>query len=772
MLILNRNREAEHYNLGVTGTTGASMIHVMGAHDGNGASNGNGNYIQWSNQGSTAYPVSQSSTTTDGFHFVVWGWTNQSNSGTNMHGLSTTPAYNEDGLSADELRTQLQLVRDGNWGTYAVFAISTHGYIASNSDLLDEMHYIRSQYWPKQIGSSPLHVNKAYAAIGTSHHGIIAESLDGRSSSAFCEYHFGAMDHDKIGYAGYGRDYLVGKYMSQNQGTTAGTTSLVIQDGNTTATASSTDCIASYTVSSASGSFSQSTTTGGGPSTYNIQFFGFLVFNEGVSNISVGDILYLNNDAMADPAFTTLNNEVVTHINVTAVDVANDRIQYFANDFNFTGINTTNTGATNVGSGVGFCISPASNPIVPEATFNLRDGETIRLTGECKVEDDSLRTGGSLVFTLGQSGATASTYTCTSNEWQPFEIYYTKPVGNSNAITLSTTYTAGSTTDGNGWKYRALSVHRCGFGVSAAAQTDQVLGGHTLTGSDIVESIGPFKLGKSGDFINFWNSSRNLYNPFYVNQHNPAANSEATRFFDVNHNGASPQSDAERVFKMCDNGPNSNMTHSFYIPGTSSQFETVDHTKMYFAAFWVRVHSMGFSTSIAPSRIEVLAHAKNSTNNDVNMDKADGTTMASNKEMSFMSVSGGSPAQGIGNDSVGWKLYGGWFLPSWMTDQQIADWKTNHWQKWAGDYNLGTSSADSGFNGATGELVASDMAYLARMNSAVAKIQLELSFQLHTSVPINARVAYPFMLEVDPMNFTEDGRIFFWDFLERNVPSL
>lgn len=646
MLILNRNREAEHYNIGVTGTTGAGMIHCMGAHDGNGASNGNGNYISWSNGGTSSYPVTTTGSFVDGFQFVVWAWTDQSVSGTDMHAMNATPSYNQNGLTADQLYTQLQLARDGNWGTYAVWAISSHGYITSSSSLLSEMQYIRSQYWLKNIGSSTSQVNKAYAAIGTSHHGIIAESLDGRASSAFCEYHFGAMDHDKIGYAGYGRDYTVGAYMKQTSSTSVGTTSLLIQGGN-------------------------------------------------------------------------VNN------------------------------NTSSA-----------------------STFFLREGESIRLTGECKVEDDSLRTGGSLVFTLGQSGATASTYTCTSNEWQPFEIYYTKPVGNSNAITLSTTYTAGTTTDGNGFRYRAISVHRCGFGVSAAAQTDQVLGGHTLTCSDIVESIGPFKLGKSGDFINFWNSSRNLYNPFFANQHNPASNSEATRFFDVNHNGSSPQSDAQRVFKMCDNGPNSNMTHSFYIPGTSSQFETVDHTKMYFAAFWVRVHSMGFSTSIAPSRIEVLAHAKNSTNNDVNMDKADGTTMASNKEMAFMSVSGGSPAQGVGNDTIGWKLYGGWFLPSWMTDSEIAAWKTDYWQKWAGAYNQSTSSADSGYNGATGELVASDMAYLARMNSAVAKIQLELSFQLHTSVPINARVAYPFMLEVDPMNFTEDGRAFFWEFIERQVPAL
>ena len=112
------------------------MIHCMGAHDGNGASNGNGNYIQWSNGGTSSYPVTTTGSFVDGFQFVVWAWTDQSVSGTDMHAMNATPSYNQTGLTADQLYTQLQLARDGNWGTYAVWAISSHGYITSSSSLL------------------------------------------------------------------------------------------------------------------------------------------------------------------------------------------------------------------------------------------------------------------------------------------------------------------------------------------------------------------------------------------------------------------------------------------------------------------------------------------------------------------------------------------------------------------------------------------------------------------------------------------------------------
>ena len=58
------------------------------------------------------------------------------------------------------------------------------------------------------------------------------------------------------------------------------------------------------------------------------------------------------------------------------------------------------------------------------------------------------------------------------------------------------------------------------------------------------------------------------------------------------------------------------------------------------------------------------------------------------------------------------------------------------------------------------------------MPTTAAKIQTELSFEIQTGVSINSRIAFPFMVEIDPMNLAQDGRVFFWDFYQQNTPAL
>ena len=79
-------------------------------------------------------------------------------------------------------------------------------------------------------------------------------------------------------------------------------------------------------------SFTQS--SAGGPGT--IEFFGMLYLSD-VSNLTVGQKLYLSDEAMADPSFTNLDGTVVENIDISAIDSANNRIQFFANDFSFFG---------------------------------------------------------------------------------------------------------------------------------------------------------------------------------------------------------------------------------------------------------------------------------------------------------------------------------------------------------------------------------------------------------------------------------------------------
>ena len=650
MLRLNKNRESFHYNLGVVGSTGNGYINSVAAHDGAGASNGNGNYIGYSNNGSSSFPLTYSTNVDPGWHFVVWSFTVQSNSGTTMSGLSSTPVYNQTGLTADQLYTNLQLARDGNWGTRAVWAISKHGNISLNSNLRTELLFQRSKWFSKI--STGNYTNLAYCAIGTSEHFILAEDikLGNTSGNSECEYHFGAMQWDAIGYSGFGPDYLRGRYTRENELTSSSSVSLQIEAGTSTVLES-------------------------------------------------------------------------------------------------------------------------------KQQFVLYQGETVRVNGLIKVEDDSLRTGGYARVRIQEQGTlNIQDHVCYSNEFEEFELYLTKQsTASSGQLLMNVQYVGGSTQDGNGVKYQAFSVHRVGKGTPPSTaltnqQVNQVVSGHTLTGADFVESVGPFKLGHPTDFTNFWNDTdRNLYSVHYQNQHNPANINEAVRFFSNNFTGSN-QFDAQKVMFMCDNGPSSQLQHSYGIP-TQNTYKDIDHKKMYYAGFWVRVHSMGNSVSQAPTRIQVLGNCKNSSNTDVQMDDYQGNTMPSNRRFAFMSVYSSSAA-GNGNDSEGWQLYGGFYLPSFFSDAEVLKFHDEAWQKWAGIYNVGTNEAASGYPGAINEIVTTQLGRVARMPTTAAKIQTELSFEIQTGVSINSRVAFPFMVEIDPMNLAQDGRVFFWDFYQQNTPAL
>ena len=121
-----------------------------------------------------------------------------------------------------------------------------------------------------------------------------------------------------------------------------------------------TNCDVVYTIASGETSYTQSTTTGAGDN-YNIQLYGMLHFEESVGNIVNGDILWLSNEAMADPSFTTLNGDVVTHIEVTAVDSGQNRIIFYAYDFDFTGGNQSDS-TQYPSAGIGFCTQSATAP--------------------------------------------------------------------------------------------------------------------------------------------------------------------------------------------------------------------------------------------------------------------------------------------------------------------------------------------------------------------------------------------------------------------------
>lgn len=124
--------------------------------------------------------------------------------------------------------------------------------------------------------------------------------------------------------------------------------------------------------------YQQSTTTGGGDPTYNIQVFGIIYFNEPVNNnnvingitLNVGDYLYI--DPAETHRFKNLQGTEIERVQITAVDNANNRVQYFAYDYDFTGINTNGEGLVNSGlGGVKLFTRAVEEPVATPTTWTI-----------------------------------------------------------------------------------------------------------------------------------------------------------------------------------------------------------------------------------------------------------------------------------------------------------------------------------------------------------------------------------------------------------------
>ena len=52
------------------------------------------------------------------------------------------------------------------------------------------------------------------------------------------------------------------------------------------------------------------------------------------------------------------------------------------------------------------------------------------------------------------------------------------------------------------------------------------------------------------------------------------------------------------------------------------------------------------------------------------------------------------------------------------------------------------------------------------MDSKTAYVKPQLKAEIYSGTAMWLEYAYPFMLELDPMNITSNGDVFFWDFEE------
>jgi hypothetical protein len=100
-----------------------------------------------------------------------------------------------------------------------------------------------------------------------------------------------------------------------------------------------------------------------------------------------------------------------------------------------------------------------------------------------------------------------------------------------------------------------------------------------------------------------------------------------------------------------------------------------------------------------------------------------------------------------------------------MTTSERATWKNDYWGKWGGQFEHGEGSdPDKCMTGITGYGInTAGAGYVAGMSSSIAKIAPRIMIEQYSSTDLWVEFTYPFIVEIDPANFNDEGQAFFWD---------
>lgn len=344
-----------------------------------------------------------------------------------------------------------------------------------------------------------------------------------------------------------------------------------------------------------------------------------------------------------------------------------------------------------------------------------------------------------------------------------------------------------------------MQVFKCGF--HPDAQRDAASHKYHVNGLNLEESPGPFRIGEPTEFKAFWNSSRNLAgNTATYDLETTNSSTSTNPMRPINHqykNGSSqswgdPQGYYNFPTWFIDTFNSSTAdsqtwgwTHEVYDATVNDTYNTyigptsgiaVDHRKVYMAGVWMRVRRNSHTnTNLAPNRISMVA----GTQNPGAFISSYGTTsslLAAGTNYQQSIYAGNFDFQdytaGTNPGKMEWKLLNGFYLPSWMTATERAEWKDDYWGTWAGHFEHGDgNSPDENMSGITGYgLNTANAGYVAGMQSSTTKIRPIIRVEQYQSTDLWCEFVYPFVIEIDPMNINDEGNIYFWDFQE-NIPT-
>ena len=347
-----------------------------------------------------------------------------------------------------------------------------------------------------------------------------------------------------------------------------------------------------------------------------------------------------------------------------------------------------------------------------------------------------------------------------------------------------------------------MQVFKCGF--APDSQRDAASHKYHVNGLNIEESPGPFRIGEPTEFEAFWKSDRNLAGDttlYDLETTNSSTSSSPMRPINFQYQNTSsqgwgdPQGYYNRphwfdtILSNTNSGANDRQTwgwvHEVYNATVNDTYDTyigpssaisVDHTKVYMAGIWMRVRRNSHTNEgVAPNRISMVAGTQNP--GAFISSYGTGSSLLAHGTNYQQSIYAGNfdfedYTAGSNSGKMEWKLLSGFYLPSWMTATERAEWKDNYWGQWAGHFAHGDGTTpDECMSGITGYgLNTANAGYVSGMQNSTTSIRPIVRVEQYQSTDLWCEFVYPFVIEIDPMNINDEGNIYFWDFTE-NLPS-
>ena len=109
-----------------------------------------------------------------------------------------------------------------------------------------------------------------------------------------------------------------------------------------------------------------------------------------------------------------------------------------------------------------------------------------------------------------------------------------------------------------------------------------------------------------------------------------------------------------------------------------------------------------------------------------------------------------------------------------MSNAELTSWKEDVVESgWAGDFDLSVDKDDADSFTQTAPVYGQlqNASWIAGMNSSVDKINATLLTEIKAGSSGEIRAAYPFFCEVDPLNISENGDLYFLRFIQDNYPD-